>query len=142
MPRVKLLRITTVPQSLKILLKGQLGYMKSKGFEVIGISSPGNDIKCIIEDEGVEVHKVSMSRQITPLKDLFALFKLILFFKKEHPVIVHTHTPKAGILGMLAAKITNVPIRLHTVAGMPLMEANGFKKSFRKRRENHILLCF
>lgn len=141
MPRVKLLRITTVPQSLKILLKGQLGYMKSKGFEVIGISSPGNDIKCIIEDEGVEVHKVSMSRQITPLKDLFALFKLILFFKKEHPVIVHTHTPKAGILGMLAAKITNVPIRLHTVAGMPLMEANGFKKKVLESVEKITYYC-
>lgn len=141
MPRVKLLRITTVPQSLKILLKGQLGYMKSKGFEVIGISSPGNDIKCIIEDEGVEVHKVSMSRQITPLKDLFALFKLILFFKKEHPVIVHTHTPKAGILGMLAAKITNVPIRLHTVAGMPLMEANGFEKKVLESVEKITYYC-
>ena len=141
MPRVKLLRITTVPQSLKILLKGQLGYMKSKGFEVIGISSPGNEIKCIIEDQGVEVYKVSMSRQITPLKDLLALFKLILFFKKENPVIVHTHTPKAGILGMLAAKVTNVPIRLHTVAGMPLMEAKGYKKTVLESVEKLTYFC-
>ena len=141
MPRGKLLRITTVPQSLKILLKGQLGYMKSQGFEVIGISSPGNEINCINENEGVEVHEVSMSRQITPLKDLVALFKLILFFKKENPAIIHTHTPKAGILGMLAAKLTNVPIRLHTVAGMPFMEAKGYKRKVLEGVEKITYAC-
>ena len=57
-----------------------------------------------------------------------ATIKLYHFLKKEKPHIVHTHTPKAGIVGMLAAYLAHVPIRLHTVAGLPLMEAKGFKR--------------
>ena len=50
------------------------------------------------------------------------------FFKKERPFIVHTHTPKAGTVGMLAAKLAGVPHRLHTIAGLPLLEASGSKR--------------
>ena len=50
------------------------------------------------------------------------------FLRKEKPQIVHTHTPKAGIIGMLAARLAGVPHRLHTVAGLPLMEATGIKR--------------
>ena len=124
----KLLRLTTVPLSLNVLIKGQLRYM-SKFFEVKAISSgPLSELDIVKKNEGVEVQEVTMSRQITPIKDLLALFKLVRIFRKEQPAIVHTHTPKAGILGMLAAKFSNVPIRLHTVAGMPLMEAKGGKR--------------
>jgi glycosyltransferase involved in cell wall biosynthesis len=69
-----------------------------------------------------------MTRKITPIKDFISLIKLISFLKKERPLIIHSHTPKAGILAMLASKITNIPIRLHTVAGLPLMEEKGSKK--------------
>jgi glycosyltransferase involved in cell wall biosynthesis len=124
----KLIRITTVPQSLKGLLKGQLGYMNSNGFKVVGVSSPGKQNDFVRENEGIEVKEVAMSRQITPFMDLVALLRLIIILKQERPQIVHTHTPKAGILGMLAAKLVGAPIRLHTVAGMPLMESTGFKR--------------
>ena len=69
-----------------------------------------------------------MSRKITPIKDLRALWSFYKFCKKEKPTIVHSHTPKAGIIGMLGAKLAGVPIRLHTVAGLPLMEATGLKR--------------
>jgi glycosyltransferase involved in cell wall biosynthesis len=69
-----------------------------------------------------------MSRQITPWKDLKAVFRLYWFLKKEKASIVHTHTPKAGIVGMMAAWLAGVPVRLHTVAGLPLMEAIGLKR--------------
>jgi len=126
--QIKLLRLTTVPLSLQYLLKGQLGFMRNY-FEVKAISSgPLDALELVKHKEGVEVQEVAMSRQITPIKDLLALFKLIRVFRKEKPTIVHTHTPKAGILGMLAANLAGVPIRLHTVAGMPLMEAKGGKR--------------
>jgi glycosyltransferase involved in cell wall biosynthesis len=70
---------------------------------------------------------VPMTRKITPLQDLACLYKLIKIFRKEKPDIVHTHTPKAGLLGMLAAKLSGVKIRIHTVAGLPLMVETGFK---------------
>jgi glycosyltransferase involved in cell wall biosynthesis len=69
-----------------------------------------------------------MSRKITPLKDVLSVIKLYFFFKKEQPFIVHSHTPKAGIVSMLAAKLAGLPNRLHTVAGLPLMEATGCKR--------------
>ena len=73
-------------------------------------------------------HYYSITRKITILKDLKATYNLYKLIRKEKPDIVHTHTPKAGIIGMLASFFARVPIRLHTVAGLPLMEAIGFKR--------------
>lgn len=127
MNKPKLIRITTVPISLKILLKGQLKWM-STYFEVVGVSSSGEEVQEVRDQEGIRVEEIQMSRQITPIQDLISLVKMIRFLQKEKPQIVHSHTPKAGIIGMLAAKIAGVPIRIHTVAGLPLMEASGMKR--------------
>ena len=54
--------------------------------------------------------------------------QLVSFLRQENPHFVHSHTPKAGIIGMLAAYIARVPVRMHTVAGLPLMEATGVKR--------------
>jgi glycosyltransferase involved in cell wall biosynthesis len=124
----KLIRITTVPLSLQYLLRGQPRYM-SAFFEILCVSSgPAKDLEELIKREEVKVQEVEMTRQITPFKDLKSVWKLYKLFKKEKPTIVHTHTPKAGIVGMLAANLAGVPIRLHTVAGLPLMETQGFKR--------------
>jgi glycosyltransferase involved in cell wall biosynthesis len=123
----KLIRITTVPISLDKLLEGQLRFM-NQHFEVTVISGEADYLKKIEQREGVATHTVEMTRKITPIKDLIALWKLCRYFLKHQPDIVHTHTPKAGLLGMLAARICRVPLRLHTVAGMPLMETTGAKR--------------
>jgi len=123
----KLIRITTVPLSLKILLKGQLKFM-SDFFDVVAVSSPGEDLEIVKKVESVRVEAIEMTRQITPIKDLISLFRLYLFLRKEKPQIVHTHTPKAGTIGILAAKLAGVPHRLHTVAGLPLLETKGKKR--------------
>ena len=124
----KILRVTTVPESLKTLLKGQLKFMSNNGFDVIGVSSGGKSLFEVKKNEGIEVFEIEMSRKITPIKDLKSLLNLYKLIKKEKPIIVHSHTPKAGIIAMLAAKIANVPIRLHTIAGLPLMETKGLKR--------------
>jgi len=123
----KLIRITTVPISLKVLLTDQLKFMNNH-FEVIGVSSEGKELKEVEEKEGIKTISLNMSREITPLKDFVSLVKMIVLLLKEKPDIVHTHTPKAGIIGMLASWICRVPNRLHTVAGLPVMEATGNKK--------------
>ena len=69
-----------------------------------------------------------MTRKITPLKDFLAVIKLTWFLLKTRPEIVHSHTPKAGIVGMMAAFLARVPHRFHTVAGLPLLEATGRKR--------------
>lgn len=128
MNKTKIIRITTVPQSLKGLLKGQHRFMSENGFEVIGVSSSGKDLDEAGKDENIRTISIEMSRKITPLKDLSALWKFYRLCRKEKPTIVHSHTPKAGIIGMLGAKLAGVPVRLHTVAGLPLMEAAGNKR--------------
>lgn len=124
----KLIRITTVPISLDKLLDKQMSFMKDY-YKVIAISSDGEYLKKIGEKDGVETFCVEMTRKITPVKDLKAVFELYKFFKKEKPLFVHTHTPKAGTVGMIAARLANVPNRLHTVAGLPLLETTGIKRS-------------
>lgn len=123
----KLVRITTVPISLEKLLEGQLGFMKAY-FEVVAISAEKEKLEAYGKKEGVRVFSLELTRKITPIKDIAAVFKLYRFLKKEKPSIVHTHTPKAGIVGMTAAWFAGVPNRLHTVAGLPLMEATGLKR--------------
>ncbi|WP_339844630.1 glycosyltransferase family 4 protein [uncultured Dokdonia sp.] len=127
MDKKKLVRITTVPISLEKLLEGQLSFM-SNHFDVTAISSEDKRLNLYGDKEGVETHYLELTRKITPLKDLIAVFKLVKYLRKEKPQIVHSHTPKAGIVGMLSAYIARVPIRLHTVAGLPLMEAGGVKR--------------
>jgi len=124
----KIIRITTVPVSLKTLLKGQHRFMSSNGFKVIGVSSEGNELHEVHEQEGIPVVALEMTRLISPLKDIKALWQFYRLCKREQPLIVHSHTPKAGVVGMLGAKLAGVPLRLHTVAGMPLMEVSGLKR--------------
>lgn len=123
----KLIRITTVPISLDKLLSGQLAFM-NQFYNVTGISSEKEYLERVGEKENIEVFNIEMTRQITPIKDLISVYKLYKFFKKEKPFIVHTHTPKAGTVGMIAAKLAGVPNRLHTIAGLPLLEATGNKR--------------
>jgi len=123
----KLIRITTIPLSLEKLLEDQLNYM-SAYYDVTAVSSEQDRLEEYGKREGVNTFFLPMTRKITPLQDLKTTWKLYKFLKKEQPEMVHSHTPKAGIVGMLAAKLAGVPIRLHTVAGLPLMEATGLKR--------------
>lgn len=127
MSKPKLIRITTVPQSLWKLLEGQLNYMRGY-FEVIAISNPGEKLEIVEKREGVRVIPVEITRTINPLKDIFAIIALVKIFRNEKPDIVHTHTPKAGFVGMVSAKIAGVQHRIHTVAGMPLEAKTGLKR--------------
>ena len=137
----KLLRITTVPVSLGGLLHGQHRFM-SAYFEVIGISSSGKGkLQQIGEQEGIRVYEVEMTRKITPFRDLWAVWRLFKIMIREKPLIVHTHTPKAGTVGMLAAFLARVPHRLHTIAGLPLLEARGFKRSILDLVEKFTYSC-
>lgn len=141
MKNPKLIRVATVPHSLGGLLRGQLRYM-SDHYEVIGISSSADGhLQVVGEQEGVQTHIVEMTRKITPFKDLKAMYQLYRIFREEKPFIVHTHTPKAGTLGMLAAYLARVPHRLHTIAGLPLLEATGRKRKLLNAVERLTYRC-
>lgn len=101
--------------------------MQANGFDVLMISADGKEVPQLIQQEHCRHIIVPMTRSITPFRDMICIVKLIRIFKKERPDIVHTETPKAGLLGMIAAKLCGVKIRIHTVAGMPLMVVKGAK---------------
>lgn len=113
--------------ALRYLLPGQMHFMAASGFDVLMISADGKELAEVIAQEQCRHIIVPMTRKITPLQDIKCLFQLIRIFRKEKPDIVHTHTPKAGLLGMLAARWCRVKVRIHTVAGLPLMVEKGFK---------------
>lgn len=123
----KIIRITTVPVSLNVLLKGQLRYIQNH-YEVIAVSGSGTDLVEVERREGVRIFPIEMHRTISPLKDISSIYQFYKFLKKEKPFIVHSHTPKAGFVAMIASYLAGVPNRLHTVAGLPLMETRGIKR--------------
>jgi len=123
----KLIRITTVPISLEKLLENQARFFK-KYYSVTLVSAQKEQLEALAKEQGVTYFPLEMTRKITLLQDLRCLLQIVRFLRKEKPHIVHSHTPKAGIIGMLAAFIARVPVRMHTVAGLPLMEAKGIKK--------------
>jgi len=125
--RKKLIRITTIPRSLSILLRNQLNFM-NQYFDVIGISSQGSYLLEVYLNENIKTYAVNMTRTISLYKDFRALCAIVKIIRNEKPQIVHTHTPKAGTLGMIAAWLCRVPVRMHTVAGLPLLETKGLKR--------------
>lgn len=122
----KIIRTSTVPGSLNTFCRGLLKELQEKeGYEVVAVSSPGEQLDEIAAREGVRTHAVPMERHISPLKDLKSLFGLIRVFRREKPTMVHSMTPKAGLLSMIAAWICRVPIRLHTFTGLVFPTATG-----------------
>ncbi|MGV0936469.1 glycosyltransferase family 4 protein [Empedobacter falsenii] len=117
MNKVKIIRTSTVPQSLNGLLKGQLKFL-NEYFNVVAVSGYNEKLEEVQQREGVKIVDIPMSRKINLLQDLKSLFNLYFYFKKEKPTIVHSITPKAGLLTMLAGKLAGVPIRMHTFTGL------------------------
>jgi glycosyltransferase involved in cell wall biosynthesis len=108
--------VTTVDLSLRYLLLNQLQRIQGEGYEVFAISADGTDVP-VVEATGIRHFAVPMTRRITPLADLRCLWELVRIMRRERFDVVHTHTPKAGLLGQLAARIAGVPIVANTLHG-------------------------
>ncbi len=122
---MKLIRTATVPGSLDTFCRGLLRELQEEGYDVVAVSSPGESMDTIASREGVRTVAVPMERRISPLKDLKSLLGLIRVFRREKPAMVHSMTPKAGLLSMIAAWFVRVPVRLHTFTGLVFPTANG-----------------
>ena len=126
--KLKLIRTSTVPGSLDTFCRGLLRELSDDGYDVVAVSSPGEALDRIAAREGVRTVAVPMQRRIAPLSDLRSLWRLIRVFRRERPAIVHSITPKAGLLSMMAAWICRVPVRLHTFTGLVFPTATGLKQ--------------
>ena len=125
--RIKLFRISTVPTTMESLLNDQLR-MVNEHYEVVAVSSPGKEMQVLREREGIRTIEVPMERRISPVKDFISLIRMIRVFVKERPYMVHSMTPKAGLISMLAGWMTRVPVRMHTFTGLVFPTATGWKQ--------------
>ncbi|NJR14317.1 MAG: glycosyltransferase family 4 protein [Calothrix sp. CSU_2_0] len=125
--KIKLLHITTVPETFSFF-QGQIAYMKAQGYDIHALSSPGEWLGKIGDREKIPMYGVEMPRRITPLKDIVAILQIYKQIRSINPEIVHSHTPKGGLLGTIAAWLAQVPIRVYHIRGLPMMTATGYKR--------------
>ncbi len=128
MSRIRLIHITTVSVSLWAFLRGQAAFMRERGFDMRAVSSPGEYLDMFARHEGVAVHAVEMPRRITPHRDVVAVLRMWAMLRRIGPEIVHAHTPKGGLLGMAAALLARVPVRVYHMHGLPFMTATGTRR--------------
>lgn len=123
----KIIRACTVPQSIGFVV-GMIPDL-TKEYEVGVLSSPGEEWAMLDKyGDAVKRLEVPMERHISPLRDLRSLWRLVRVFRRERPDMVHSMTPKAGLLCMLAAWITRVPVRVHMFTGLVFPTATGLKR--------------
>lgn len=122
---IRLACVTTVPITQHCFLDGQTNYLKSRGIEIHSIASPGEHLDLVAERDGVPVYPVHISRSITPISDLVSIANLVRTLKAIQPDIVNVSTPKAALLGAIAARIARVPHTVFLVRGLVTEYARG-----------------
>ncbi len=134
-PRIRLVYVTTVAQTQWAFLRGQNAYLAARGFELHAIASPGPYLPRLAERDGAVTHAIPISRAITPLRDCVSLARLVLAFRRIKPDIVHLSTPKAALLGAIAAWAARVPVRVFLARGSITEPARGVKRALFRRLE-------
>ena len=124
----KIIRSVTVPLSIgffeEVMMK-----MKEEGYETVIVTSPGNELDNFKQRYPLErTIELPMERRISIFKDMKSLWRMVNVLRKEKPYIVHSMTPKAGLVTIIAAWLTGVPIRIHTFTGLVWPTASGIKK--------------
>lgn len=135
----KIIRACTVSMSIGFV-SGMLADL-TKRYEVVLLSSPGPEMEDAKRNGQVKCIEVPMKRRISPLKDFISLCRLIGVFRKEKPVMVHSMTPKAGLLCMSAAWLTRVPVRVHTFTGLVWPTAKGMQRQILKITDRITCFC-
>lgn len=126
MPEIKIIRACTVPQSVGFFV-GMIPELRELGYEVVAVSSDGPELVGVWQ-AGARAEVVEMERHISLLKDFQSLWRMYLLFRKERPQIVHSMTPKAGLICMMAAKLTGIPVRIHTFTGLVFPTSAGLMR--------------
>lgn len=123
----KIIRSVTVSQSLGFCREVMIE-MRSMGYDMVAVTSPGPELDKLRDEDGFHCVAVPMERHISIVSDLKSLIKMIWVFHKEKPQVVHSMTPKAGMICMVAAWLTRVPVRIHTFTGLVWPTATGLKR--------------
>jgi glycosyltransferase involved in cell wall biosynthesis len=117
--------MATSHETLGTFFVRQLAFLASHGFDIHAVCSPGPGLALLEGVPGVTTHALPMERRPSPIHDLRSVLDLFRLIRRLRPDIVHAHTPKAGLLGMIAATAAGVRIRLRTIHGLPLLTRKG-----------------
>lgn len=123
----KIIRSSTVPSSLNAFCRDVLKEL-SREYEVVAVSSPGKELDVVREREGVKTIAVPMERHISLMKDLKSLWRMWRVLKREKPDLIHSMTPKAGLISMMGGWLARVPVRVHTFTGLVWPTSTGLKR--------------
>lgn len=138
--KVKIIYGVTVSKSIGFL-QGQPSYLEQRGFSCTIITSKAKENSVFKSKEGCNIKEINMEREISIIKDIVSLLKIIKYFMKVQPTIVNAGTPKAGLLMMIAAYITKVPVRIYTLHGLRLETTTGIKRSILSIAEKIAMFC-
>src|SRR5947209_9137161 len=117
MPRLKIAIFAAADMSIRFLLLDQIKALQEMGHEVVALCAPGKWVD-EVRSFGVTVETVDIEREAAPLEDMQTVFALRGLFRRHKFDVVHTHTPKAGLLGPIAAKMAGIPMVVHTIHGL------------------------
>ncbi|CAJ0681136.1 D-inositol-3-phosphate glycosyltransferase [Ralstonia mannitolilytica] len=135
-----LLISTTVPETFQTILKKQPSYLATH-FNVILATSPSDTLAKVEADEQLSVCQVPMVRGINVLSDLVSVMRMVWVLRTIKPALVHSYTPKAGLVTMLAAWLCRVPVRVHTFTGLIFPTSTGFRRQLLIWIDRLICLC-
>ena len=139
MTKPKIIRASTVTLSI-IFVEGMLSDLMER-YEVVLLSSPGPELDAVMEKHGVKGIALPMERHISLRRDAVSLWRLVKVLCRERPLMVHSMTPKAGLLCMVAAWLTRVPVRVHTFTGLVWPTATGLKRRILKATDRLTCAC-
>ncbi len=143
----RIFQIVTVPLTLRSFFVEIVRRLEAEGFEVHAVSSPGDELERFGAETGSICHVVPMIRGISPAADVVSLVRLLRILRRERPDVVHSHMPKSGLLGTVAAWMTGVPVRLYTIHGLVFATRTGWRRRLLKGSERvacglaHRVLC-
>jgi glycosyltransferase involved in cell wall biosynthesis len=139
LPRI--IYIVTVPETAFAFLRGQFKTLLSNGYDVNLISSPGPRLDALQRDMAIKTYPIAMERRISPLLDLISLLRILIIIRKVRPTVVNYSTPKAGLLGAIAAWLAHVPIRVYELRGLRLETEVGLKRFVLEISERFTSFC-
>jgi len=131
--------VSTVPFFLVNQLSSHIENLKELGVRVTLVTSAGHELACFIDDEDVKVVNIEIARAIKPWQDIKALYFLTRLFRQQRFSIMHSTTPKAGILSALAARLAGIPIRLHTFTGQVWVTKRGMMRWLLQKMDQAII---
>jgi glycosyltransferase involved in cell wall biosynthesis len=123
--RPRLVYLVTHPVSANLMLRGQLSRMRDWGFDVSLVCAPGPDLDEVSRREGVATYPVPLEREIRLGADARSIAQITALLRRLEPDIVNASTPKAGLLGMMAAAAVSTPVRIYLLRGLRLETAAG-----------------